>query len=558
MEKYLNEIRSYDSSNGCSQLNMTSIIRNMIIECRYNHIENEKVTNFIDENLVEIIEKLTAEEIKIFSLMYLKNAEFSKSPANLLKLYTNINRRIESEIESGNKINKEMGEAIEQIIQRMPNVCQTPDYFEDKFRILFDCVALPVKISAYKALKGKDEAFDDEMRAEILTNLKLYLDYQDESSLLDIMKTLTSDELFDGLLEEDIYTFVDQFKTIQTMAMEGKKTENMETTSKICEYLDMYFNSYINRINGDESQIKDLIDESEPPLSFMIIDNYKDTSSTELRDFMNDKLESFKNCYASWLLQKFKYSNSMYDSNIYEENYIVQNYEVVRTMLDELLKSENQRLIDIKQIGQGGSSRVYQIKDKVIKIGEKRVNPRIPMHRRLIQPLVRLELDDVCIEVQDRVEIRDDIEKEDLYPIFCEMLDEGIIWGDSKCENVGVLLKDNEATLNGEVISVSPDAVNYDVREGCSVAEPLKAGELVVIDTDYVFYESERNKRPNFMIEWAIEFYERYKIEHPEKYDQNGERKANTITLSNSDGDNKGQADGENPPAETGHDIENR
>lgn len=530
MDKYLKEIQSYDSSNELKQLNMTSIIRNMIVECRqtyaYSNLREKEVIDFISDNLDEIIHKLTAEEIRNFCMMYLKNREFSKSPKNLMRVYTQINKRIEDEITAGNKINGKMCEAVELLLKKMPEVCQDPGWFESNYHNLYRATAESAKICAYEILKGKDEAFDDWIVSEIHKNLKAYLDNQNAEALFYSIETLTSDSLF--FENED--AFVGAFEIMQASAMREKNPENMEVTVRTCKCLDNYLDSYTEKYERDISQIKDFISKSMPPLVFMLIDKYKHIQSTELRAFMNDRLEDLKSCYASWLLQKSKYCNSVFDHDEYNEDYIVQNYEVVRIMLDEMLQSENQSLIDITQVGRGGSSSVYQIKDKIIKIGEKRANHRIPMHRRLIQPLVRLDLDDSCIEVQNKAEISYDLDWwTDLYPIFCEMLDEGIIWGDPKSENVGVLLEDNVVTLNGNIIQVSPESINYDVREDYEIPEPLKAGELAIIDTDYVFYESERNYGQNFMTYLAKEFYKAYKAQHPDCYDNNGERKLETI-----------------------------
>lgn len=558
MYKYLKEIQSYDSSNGLKQLNITSIIRNMIVECRqaytYNNLKKKKVIDFISDNLDEIVHKLTPEEIRSFCMMYLKNEEFSKSPRNLMRLYTQINKRIEEEIIAGNKMNGKMCEAVELLLKKIPEVCQVPDWFENNYHNLFSTTTKSAKICAYKILRGKDKKFDNEVIDEIHKNLKAYLDNQNAEALLNSIEILTNDSLF----RENEDSFVEDFEIMQTSVMREKNPENMEKTIETCKCLDNYFDSYTEKYERDIPKIKDLIDKSMPPLVFMLIDKYKNIQSTELRSFMNDRLEDFKSCHALWLLQKSKYCNSVFDHEEYNEGYIVQNYEVVRIMLDELLQSENQRLIDITQVEQGGFSTVYQIKDKIIKIGKKRINSRIPMHRRLIQPLVRLDLDDSCIEVQNKAEISYDLDWwTKLYPIFCEMLDEGIIWGDPKSENVGVLLEDNVVTLNGNIIQVSPESINYDVREDFNMPDPLKAGELAIIDTDYVFYESERNFGQNFMTYLAKEFYKLYKAQHPDRYDKNGKRKPNTI-IRNVTKDDKNCTDEDALSKKTNTNIENR
>lgn len=171
----------------------------------------------------------------------------------------------------------------------------------------------------------------------------------------------------------------------------------------------------------------------------------------------------------------------------------------VTIMLDELLKKENVRMLDIKLIGLGGYSRTYQIGEEVLKIGDLRATHKIPNHRRILQPLIRMNLKDeknnnkqfACVEVANRVDelTEEEQSKEKLYQIYKELRDDGIIWTDAKFQNVGKLRSKNVATLDGEEITSDSEATGL---QGNINEKVLESGEWVVIDTDYIYDENTR------------------------------------------------------------------
>lgn len=104
-----------------------------------------------------------------------------------------------------------------------------------------------------------------------------------------------------------------------------------------------------------------------------------------------------------------------------------------------------------------------------------------------------------------------EVSEEELYSLYKEVRDRGIILADIKLDNVGRLLKDNNRYWNKE-LGKSKRAVGYIEDEDFSTNdEVLKAGELVIIDSDYIYYENDP------YIEWgdslAAKFEDRYKLE---------------------------------------------
>ena len=166
----------------------------------------------------------------------------------------------------------------------------------------------------------------------------------------------------------------------------------------------------------------------------------------------------------------------------------------VTRMIDELLESEGVQYTDINYLGAGSSSTVYEIGNKVLKIGSLRNVYKIPNHPRILQPLIRLNLVDerwenmefACVEIMDKVKRIEEeaTHTEELYKIYKELRDSGIIWTDARPTNLGRLLKRNVPTLNGEEMDVEPKSVGFTNGQN---TETLPEGELVILDTDYIY-----------------------------------------------------------------------
>ena len=188
-------------------------------------------------------------------------------------------------------------------------------------------------------------------------------------------------------------------------------------------------------------------------------------------------------------------------------------------MIDELLQSENCRYADISFFKKGGYSQVFQIGDKVLKIGRPREIYKIPNHRRLLQPLTRTNLLDrqdnpkACVEIQEAVSLEEKISKKELYLIYKELRDDGIIWTDARQSNVGKLKGENVPKLNGEKMDVAPNSVGFsDEKNG----NDLTSGDWVIIDSDFIYRENDPD------LEWSMtglseEFERKYQSEKAKK-----------------------------------------
>ena len=164
----------------------------------------------------------------------------------------------------------------------------------------------------------------------------------------------------------------------------------------------------------------------------------------------------------------------------------------LKQLIEEILQNEKLNYHDIEYLDSGYYSKVYKIGDKVLKIGNERKKFNIPFNKRFLKPLYRQNISSLdgkktlfCIEITEYVDTND-ITDDDVYQVYKELREQGLVWTDCKRSNLGRLRKDNKIYFDG-ITSVSKNSTGYlDDND-----EILKKGELVIIDNDYIFPETE-------------------------------------------------------------------
>lgn len=177
---------------------------------------------------------------------------------------------------------------------------------------------------------------------------------------------------------------------------------------------------------------------------------------------------------------------------------------VVTKIVDNTLLKENCKITDIQILLSGSYSNVLRIGDTIIKVGIPRKTFNIPNDKRILQPHLRMDLSDrfgieATIEVSDRVDTDISLSEDELYVIYKDMRDRGIVCGDFKYDNIGKLLKPNiprNKQSNGMIGEVS---------------EILNPGDYVIIDTDFIYREDDPNL--NLSSNLSSKFESRYKKE---------------------------------------------
>lgn len=163
-------------------------------------------------------------------------------------------------------------------------------------------------------------------------------------------------------------------------------------------------------------------------------------------------------------------------------------------LLDEISKNESTSISSTEFIGTGGYSAVFAIKTKVIKIGIERKTPHFPNNPYILKPLLRktITIDNIPIffEVIEKVDTNiNDITKEEIYKLYKNIREIGLIWTDVKIDNVGRLIKDNKIYWY-ENITPSDETLEFTKTMG---NHQLKKGELIVLDGDYIYNENDHN-----------------------------------------------------------------
>lgn len=206
---------------------------------------------------------------------------------------------------------------------------------------------------------------------------------------------------------------------------------------------------------------------------------------------------------------------------------------MLSNLIEELCMRQNIGIEDLEPAGNGFYNFNVKIGDYILKIGKTRKTNQIPNDKRIIKPLIRQQtnvegsnnIDNLFIEIQNAVDadwykgLPKEKIKEELYKIYKELRDKGKVWTDIKPENVGRLLKPNKENLQVEVLNkegkleeAELNSNNYAVSfKGDEPDEILQPGELVIIDTDYIFGLDEELRLPNET--YFVEFERRYKKE---------------------------------------------
>ncbi len=166
----------------------------------------------------------------------------------------------------------------------------------------------------------------------------------------------------------------------------------------------------------------------------------------------------------------------------------------IKMIVDSILKNEKTNYSNINKLKSGGFSIVYSIKDKVIKLGSNgRVTASFPNNPYIIKPILRkvIELDgkEIFVEVTQKVDSNElNITKEDLYKLYTKLRNLKIRWTDVHARNVGRLIKDNKIYWHND-LRPTDESLGLQKYRG---TEELKAGDLVILDADFMYDESDK------------------------------------------------------------------
>lgn len=202
---------------------------------------------------------------------------------------------------------------------------------------------------------------------------------------------------------------------------------------------------------------------------------------------------------------------------------------LISILLKEICESEKVSTESIKCIGSGATSYVYQIGNKVFKVGINRNSPVIPNNPYIVKPLLRMSFEftdeykeTLFLELTEKVELvtKETVTEDEIYALYKALRDMDIEWVDIDERNVGRLLKDNDVYWREDI---DPDK-EATLLEGEGKEIKLKKGDLVIIDSDFMY---KTDRVPDFTPyfeddEWS--FYKRL-MEFRKRYEKESKKK---------------------------------
>ena len=181
--------------------------------------------------------------------------------------------------------------------------------------------------------------------------------------------------------------------------------------------------------------------------------------------------------------------------------------QLVEMFIKDIMKHEKVSIDDITEAGDGKTCAALKIGEYVLKVGKTRRTKTFKNSSRILQPIIRREIetnsDTFFVEVQNEVEanwFKENPKKvfEVMYGVYKDLRDDGLVWTDIKMSNIGRLKKDNRINYkemvhdeNGNLVAKeiipSEAATGLKGKQG----KILKAGDYVLLDTDFVFDEND-------------------------------------------------------------------
>lgn len=209
--------------------------------------------------------------------------------------------------------------------------------------------------------------------------------------------------------------------------------------------------------------------------------------SMKLNSEMKGKINNYFNEKKGEFLSEILYKSLSKDSKekIGKEKFNLL-LKHVTNIVNIVLDQEKLKVTDIKILESGSFSNVIGIGNTIIKLGKSRKTFNIPNDERILQPYLRRDLNkefgiDATIEVSDKVETDIILDENELYNIYKEIRNRGIICADMKYSNIGKLIKDNSPRNNEKNGMIG------------NVTNTLKAGDYVILDTDFIYKENDPN-----------------------------------------------------------------
>ncbi|MBR2997915.1 MAG: hypothetical protein IKF37_02425 [Bacilli bacterium] len=243
------------------------------------------------------------------------------------------------------------------------------------------------------------------------------------------------------------------------------------------------YSEYYNKKHMIETIIEN--DELEYILNnFEEISKYDFESKEPIFKYINDNIDRIN----KERLQSIKY---IFVFQMLERKYELEDKDInkVKDLIETTAENENLTIFNIKKINYGSYSSIYKLGSKIIKIGCKRAINNIVDNNRILLPDKLIKVKSNIIEITDYIDGKSDFSKDEVYKIYKELREQGIVWLDPTKDNLKRL---DESTLKKqEIKSLSRDRYPF-IKNRKFINKPLKANDLIIIDLDHLVDERDK------------------------------------------------------------------
>lgn len=402
-------------------------------------------------------------------------------------------------------------------IRNMSIENNSASYFKDVFHDLSDFIISKLNDSLFSNINIKEIAnhFDEILPYVVSSNINILI--QDTNKLVE--QPGFKEKFIKGLKK---YPYKDKIDKLLYFIWAGLNNNPNQfdtfidseilNTLSIMDLNGIVYLNILNKLNeNNQREFLKLLIKNKCNIHYLVIE-YKGNSRQIIYDNIDFFIENARNLYA---LKEFVKDNPNALSQV--KNYINNNNEkainsifygtdfigidtdsiikdptikeIVKLIIFDVMKNENIKFSDITYTD-GGFSRILLIGDKVIKIGG-RVTKIIPNNPYIVTPLLRREFninDETCfVEVTERVDTSKKVSKEELYQLFKNLRNLGLIWTDICETNAGYLKRKNIIHWR-ENIEPSEEVLELENKRGTII---LEEGDLVVLDADFIFDEND-------------------------------------------------------------------
>ena len=170
--------------------------------------------------------------------------------------------------------------------------------------------------------------------------------------------------------------------------------------------------------------------------------------------------------------------------------------ELLAEFFERSLGEKGLTVFDLRELNSGGFSTVYEAGDTLIKIADERACQEIVDNSRILYPSFKGLIGDKFIEITRKIDAKRDASDEEIFKIYSELRDQGVIWFDPKKENIGRLSQDD---LDYQRINCELKYQNGIIKNKKASVKKFQSGDSVIIDLDHIVFEDDTD-RINYII----------------------------------------------------------